>query len=199
MTPRHSHIAIFALLAVLLSGCGQKTAKTDEPTAMPAASAPMAEPASQQQRPPAESASAPAPRAVAASPRMAQPGPAPAPPTIADFTDEPALKDVFFDPGHADIGRMGARLMRGNARWLVENPGYLILIEGHNDYKGTRESNLAMGERRARAAASALVKGGVPGTRLWTVSYGSDRQVCAEKTEACAAKNRRVHFRVMKQ
>src|SRR5882724_2994899 len=198
MTPRHSHIAIFALLAVLLSGCGQKTAKTDEPTAMPAASAP-APTAPQQQRPPAESALAPAPRAVAASPRMAQPGPAPAPPTIADFTDEPALKDVFFDPGHADIGPMGARLMRGNARWMVENPGYLILIEGHNDYKGTRESNLAMGERRAKAAASALVKGGVPGTRQWTVSYGSDRQVCAEKTEACAAKNRRVHFRVMKQ
>ncbi len=56
-----------------------------------------------------------------------------------------------------------------------------------------------MGERRAKAAASALVKEGVPGTRLWTVSYGSDRQVCAEKTDACAAKNRRVHFRVKPQ
>jgi outer membrane protein OmpA-like peptidoglycan-associated protein len=46
---------------------------------------------------------------------------------------------------------------------------------------------------------SFLLKEGVPDTRLWTVSYGSDRPVCAEKTEACAAKNRRVHFRVKKQ
>jgi outer membrane protein OmpA-like peptidoglycan-associated protein len=197
MTPRHSYVAILAVVVTLM-GCGQKTAKTDEPTAMPAASAP-APTAPQQQRAPAESASAPTPKAVAASPPMAQPGPAPAPPSIADFTDEPALKDVFFDPGRADIGRAGARLMRGNARWMVENPGYLILIEGHTDNKGTRESNLAIAERRAKAAASALVKDGVPGTRMWTVSHGSDRPVCAEKTEACAAKNRRVHFRVMKQ
>jgi peptidoglycan-associated lipoprotein len=77
---------------------------------------------------------------------------------------------------------------------MVENPGYLILIEGHADYKGTRESNLAMAERRAKAAASALVKDGVPGTRMWTVSHGSDRPVCAEKTDACAAKNRRVQL-----
>jgi peptidoglycan-associated lipoprotein len=199
MAPRNSHIAILAVFAVLLSGCGQKTAKTDEPTAMPSVSAPTTEPAPQQ-RQPAGTSEAPAPRAVAASPPMAQPWlAAPAPPTIEDFTDEPALKDVFFDAGRADIGRNGARIMRENARWNVENPGYLILIEGHTDNKGTRESNLAIAERRAKAAASALVKDGVPGTRMWTVSHGSDRPVCAEKTEACAAKNRRVHFRVMKQ
>jgi hypothetical protein len=122
MTPRRSQIACFAILAVLLGGCGQKTAKTDEPTAMPAKSASAAEPApvqtAQPQRSPAESP-ARTPKAVVASPPMAQQAATPTPPpTMEDFIDEPALKDVFFDPGRADIGRIGARLMRDNARWI---------------------------------------------------------------------------------
>src|SRR2546426_12722633 len=96
MTPHRSHVAIFAILAVLLSGCGQKTSKTDEPPAMPVVTAPAAESTSQPQRPTAESA---APKAFVASAAMAQPGPAPAPPTAQDFTDEPALKDVLSGPG----------------------------------------------------------------------------------------------------
>ena len=74
-----------------------------------------------------------------------------------------------------------------------------MFVEGHTDYKGSREGNLAMSEQRAKAAVSFLLKEGVPDTRLWTVSHGSDRPVCSEKTDACAAKNRRVHFRVKKQ
>jgi peptidoglycan-associated lipoprotein len=89
--------------------------------------------------------------------------------------------------------------MRDNARWIVENPGYLVLIESHTDYKGSREGNPAMGGRRAKAAASFLLKEGVADTRLWTVSHGSDRPVCQEKTDAYPAKNRRVHFHVKKQ
>ena len=117
---------------------------------------------------------------------------------VNDFTDEPRLKDVFFDPGQTGIGPTGTTVIRNNARWLVGNPGCLILIEGHSDSKGTLESNRAAGEQRAMAAANALVKQGVPGTRMWTVSHGSERPVCAEKTDTCAAKNRRVHFKIKK-
>jgi peptidoglycan-associated lipoprotein len=120
------------------------------------------------------------------------------PQRIADFTDEPALQDVFFESGRADIGPNGTRVMRGNVRWIAENPSYPVLIEGHSDDKGSGEANLAMGERRAKAVVNFLLKEGVADTRLWTVSYGSDRPVCSEKTDACAAKNRRVHFRVKK-
>jgi outer membrane protein OmpA-like peptidoglycan-associated protein len=49
------------------------------------------------------------------------------------------------------------------------------------------------------SAGGFLLKEGVPDTRLWTVSHGSDRPICSEKTDACAAKNRRAHFRVKKQ
>jgi peptidoglycan-associated lipoprotein len=199
MTPRRSRIAILAISALLLSACGQKTAKTDESTPTPTASAPAAEPAPQPQRS-GESTPAPAPKAPASpTPTPPVPSATVAPPNFADFVEEPALKDVFFDAGLADIGRNGARIMRANAHWIVENPGYLILIEGHTDYKGTREGNLAMGERRAKAVERALVKDGVPAERLFTLSHGSEKPVCAEKTDACAAKNRRVHFRVRRQ
>ncbi len=58
---------------------------------------------------------------------------------------------------------------------------------------------MAMGERRALAARDFLVKAGVSETRLQIVSHGSDRPVCPQKTEACAARNRRVHFLVKSQ
>jgi len=201
MTPRHSHIAILAILVVLLTGCGQKTTKTAEPAPPPTASAPPADPPAAQEQRPADSPAGPAPRAVAASPPSTSPAPsAPGPPqSVDEFSEELALQDVFFEPGRSDIGRSAVRFMRENARWIVENPGYLVLIEGHTDYKGSRESNLAMGDRRAKAAASFLLKEGVADTRLWTVSHGSDQPVCTEKTDICAAKNRGVHFKVKKQ
>jgi peptidoglycan-associated lipoprotein len=197
MTPRRSNIAIFAILPFLMSGCGTKTS---EPAAMPTASAPTAVPAAQPQRSPGPS-SALTPKPVAPSTPMAQAATTTPPPeavAVGDFTDEPALKDVFFEPGQTGIGRIGTPVVRNNARWLVGYPGCLILIEGHSDHKGTPERNRAAGEQRATAVANALVKQGVPGTRMWTVSYGSERPVCTEKTDACAAKNRRVHFKIKK-
>jgi peptidoglycan-associated lipoprotein len=200
MTPRRSPTVVLIVSLLVLTGCGQKTATTETPTA--SAPTPAAgPPASPDQPRPTKSPSTPTPEPTAPQPHSASATPPAAgpPPSVADFTDEPALKDVFFDPGRADIGRNGAKILQGNARWLLENRGYVVLVEGHTDYKGTQEANLAMGERRAKAVASFLIKEGVPDTRVWTVSNGSDRPVCSEKTDACAAKNRRVHFRVKRQ
>ena len=204
MTSRHSRIAILLAVAVLLTGCGQKTSKKAKPEApAPAASTAPAEPPPpvQEQRPPAEPA-APAPRPIAASPRSARPAPsAPGgpPQSVEEFTEESALQDVFFEAGGSDIGPSRARFMKENARWMLENPGYLVLIEGHTDAKGTQEARLAIADRRAKAAARFLLEEGVPNTRLFTVSHGSDQPSCLETTESCAARNRRVHFRVRKQ
>jgi peptidoglycan-associated lipoprotein len=198
MTTRDSSLIVLAALVVVLSGCAQKQTAKEEPASPTAAApAPPAEPRGVQQQP-AESAASPAPRPAGAPSPTAGTLSSGTPPSVDEFTDEPALNDVFFDPGRADVGPKGAAVMKANARWIVENPGYLVLIEGHTDYKGNREANLAMGERRAKAAVSVLLKAGVADVRLWTVSHGSDHPVCAEKTDACAAKNRRVHFRVKK-
>jgi len=147
---------------------------------------------------PSDATAGPAPRSVpgAGAPAPTSPSGGAAPASAAEFSDQPALQDVFFEPGRADIGRNGARSLRHNIHWLVENPRAFLLIEGHSDYKGTDEGNRAMGERRAQSVVKFLLTEGIADTRLWTVSYGSDRPVCPEKTDACAAKNRRVHFRV---
>src|SRR5690348_13256294 len=177
MTTRDSLLAL-SILLVTLAGCAQKTAST-EPSAPPAASAPAAEqPAAPEQRAPADS-TGPTPRSVGGSgPAPASPSTASAPQSADEFTEEPALQDVFFDPARADVGPNGPRAIRGNVRWIVENPSALVLVEGHSDYKGSAEANRAMGERRATAVVSLLLKEGVAETRLWTVSYGSDRPVC---------------------
>jgi len=86
----------------------------------------------------------------------------------------------------------------GNYFMYTGRNGYQF-IEGHANDNGSREDNLAIAELRAKAAARFLMTMGVPDTRLWTVSYGSDRPVCTSKSDACAAKNRRVHFRMKLQ
>ena len=190
---------LLVALLLTLAGCAEQTAPTAQaPPATTPAAQPSATPAS-----PDTLATAPAqsPAPVTAAPQA----PAPAAPseaqkpTAGDFVEEPALKDVFFDSGHTDIGRQGTVIMKSNAGWLTEHADMAILIEGHTDWKGSRDANLAVGEKRAQAARDFLVKEGISETRIQIVSYGSDRPVCPQKTEACAAKNRRVHFLVKSQ
>jgi peptidoglycan-associated lipoprotein len=184
-------LALDVALLVVLAGCAQQ-AKTTTPstTAQPESPpTPPPPPAVQEQpptAPPADSAASGAPQ------------------NLDEFADEPALKDVLFESNRADIVRDGASIMMGNARWLVarwlvDNRDYFVLLEGHTDAKEAREDNAALAELRAKAAARFLMAMGVPESRLWTVSYGADRPVCKDRSDACAAKNRRVHFRVRRQ
>jgi peptidoglycan-associated lipoprotein len=85
-------------------------------------------------------------------------------------------------------------VLEASAAYLKANPGLLVLIEGHCDERGTAEYNLALGERRAKAAMNYLVAHGIPADRITQISYGKERPVCTEKKEACWAKNRRDHF-----
>jgi len=71
-----------------------------------------------------------------------------------------------------------------------------LLIEGHCDERGTNEYNLALGERRAKATMNYLVSQGIQANRITIISYGEERPICTEKTEACWAKNRRANFLV---
>lgn len=184
---------IVGALLQALTGCAQqapKPATTSEAPKQPAAPPPPP-PAPVKETPPA---APPPPRSAAEPP----------PRSLEGFVDEPALKDVLFERDRADILREGTIIMVSNARWLlarwlVDNRDYLVLIEGHTDNRGTREEKHAIAELRAKAAASFLTSMGVPDSRLWTVSHGSDRPLCTDRSEACAARNRRVHFRVKVQ
>jgi len=106
----------------------------------------------------------------------------------------PDVEDIHFDFDSYDIRPDAARILDANALWMKANPGALVLIEGHADERGTNEYNLALGERRAKAAMNYLVGKGLPAGRFTVISYGEEWPVCQEKNEACWGRNRRAHF-----
>ena len=84
-----------------------------------------------------------------------------------------------------------AAALRSQAQWLLRYPQKRARIEGNCDERGTRDYNLALGERRANAAKNYLVSLGVDASRLTTISYGKERPVALGSDEASWAKNRR--------
>lgn len=106
------------------------------------------------------------------------------------------LKDVRFDYDSADIREADRQVLAENAEALKKFDFIRVTLEGHCDERGTVEYNLALGERRARAASDYLVALGVGADRLKTVSYGKEVPVCQQSNEECWSRNRRAHFAV---
>ncbi|MGZ5791313.1 MAG: peptidoglycan-associated lipoprotein Pal [Croceibacterium sp.] len=98
---------------------------------------------------------------------------------------------IYFDTDKYDIDSDDAAALRQQAQYMLQYPNIRATIEGHCDERGTREYNLALGDRRANAAKNYLVSLGVPAARLTTVSYGKERPVALGSDEASWAKNRR--------
>lgn len=98
---------------------------------------------------------------------------------------------VLFDYDSAVLNSEATRILDGQAVWLLGHPDVNVTIEGHADERGTREYNLALGDRRANAVRNYLVALDVPATRILTISYGEERPIAAESTEEAYARNRR--------
>jgi peptidoglycan-associated lipoprotein len=119
------------------------------------------------------------------------PPPAAVPPGMPD-----KLEAIYFDFDKYVIKPEGRDALKRNADWLQQNPGAKVVVEGNCDERGTNEYNTALGQRRADAAAKYLVDLGIAKDRIGTVSYGEEKPICTEKTEACWSKNRRDDFSV---
>jgi len=98
---------------------------------------------------------------------------------------------VFFDFDKSDLRPDAIETLNRQASWLSTNGGVTVTIEGHCDERGTREYNLALGERRAAAAKQYLESTGVDGGRMDAVSYGKERPAVLGSSEAAWAQNRR--------
>ncbi len=98
---------------------------------------------------------------------------------------------VFFDFDKAVIKAGAERTLKRQAAWLKQYPTVTVTIEGHCDERGTREYNLALGERRATAVKNYLVALGVPASRIATISYGKERPEALGHNEAAWSQNRR--------
>jgi len=98
---------------------------------------------------------------------------------------------VFFDYDRADISPEAQQILQRQAQWLKRYPNVSVTIEGHTDERGTREYNLALGERRAQAAKNVLVALGIPASRVSTISFGKERPAVPGSSEEAYAQNRR--------
>jgi len=98
---------------------------------------------------------------------------------------------VFFAFDRSDITSEAQQILARQADWLRRYPNVTVTIEGHCDERGTREYNLALGERRAQAAKNVLVAMGIPAARISTISYGKERPAVVGSSEEAYAQNRR--------
>jgi peptidoglycan-associated lipoprotein len=110
------------------------------------------------------------------------------------------LADAFFDYNQTSIRPDAATTMATNVTAirdiLKDYPTEKLLIEGHADERGSSEYNLALADKRSRAAQEFLSARGIPPSQLSVLSYGEERPACKDQTEACYQQNRRIHITV---
>ena len=160
-----SMILLVSSAALALSACSKKAPET-----LPPAPADTTQPA-----PPS---AAPAPSGPIAG-------------SQADFVASVASDRVLFGTDKSDIDDKARATLRSQAEWLQRYPQKRITVEGHCDERGTREYNLALGDRRANAAKNYLAALGIDPSRITTISYGKERPEALGSDEASWAQNRR--------
>lgn len=126
--------------------------------------------------------------AVSAQPSTSTAGPTPG--TQEDLVVNVGDR-VFFDFDKAVIMAAAEKTLKRQAVWLKQYGGVTVTVEGHCDERGTREYNLALGERRANAIKNYLVALGVDANRIATISYGKERPEALGHNEAAWSQNRR--------
>ena len=98
---------------------------------------------------------------------------------------------VFFDFDRSNIRADQRPVLQRQAEWMGRFPEVQVLVEGHTDERGTREYNLALGQRRANATRDVLAAGGVNPSRISTISFGKDQPAALGSDESAWAQNRR--------
>ncbi len=168
-----SMMVVIALTALVVTGCAKKTAEPGVETTPPAAAAP-----------------------AAPAPEMKPTGTAPAAASAVPVLKEATTfdKKIYFGFDRFDLAPEAVAVLDELAAFLKANAELRLNIEGHCDERGTNEYNLALGERRAKAALDYLVSQGIDAARLAAISYGEERPADTGNTEESWAKNRRDEF-----
>ena len=165
--------SVLAVLALLVA-CAEKTVDTDKTSG---------------------GGEAAQPTATASQPPVTQVEPKPEVPSVVPGGPEDLVLNVgdriFFDFDRYNLRDDAQAALQRQAAWLIANPATLIAVEGHCDERGTREYNLALGERRANSVKEYLVSLGVDAGRIETISYGKERPVALGHNESAWSQNRR--------
>ena len=118
-------------------------------------------------------------------------GNVPLPGSRAEFLAQAGSDTVLFGTDSYDLDGEATAILARQVTWLRRNPTIRVTIEGHCDERGTREYNLALGDRRANSAKNYLINAGVDAARLSVVSYGKERPAAEGSDESSWAQNRR--------
>lgn len=112
--------------------------------------------------------------------------------------DDPASplskRTIYFDFDSYEVKAADRELIQAHARYLAQNPNEKIVLEGHTDERGTREYNIALGERRAKAVTQLMLLQGVSQSQLDMISFGEERPVALGHDESAWSLNRRVEI-----
>jgi peptidoglycan-associated lipoprotein len=165
-----SRIVFVALLSSLLAACGSSPKKDDTPQAEPPPN----------QLPSGETA----PLETEVDPNASP----------LDSVMLPAERMVYFEYDQSDVRTQDRPILEGHAAFLNANPDVVVRLEGHADERGSREYNLALGERRAMAIARFLNILGVGNQQMQTFSYGEENPLAVGSNESAYQQNRRVEF-----
>jgi len=181
--------AIVLLVAVTVNGCSRRTPPPAPPPPAP---------------PPVATAPAPPPPPPAPIQKPTPPPPQVQAPltedelfarkTLDQLNAEAPLGDVIFDYDQFAVREDQRAVLQRNADYMRRWPTVRVSVEGHADLRGTNEYNLALGERRGNAVREYLTGLGLAADRFVVSSKGEETPLCTEDTEACHARNRRVHF-----
>lgn len=109
----------------------------------------------------------------------------------ADFLQNVTADRLYFDTDEYGIDAEDRAILDSQAAWLQRNSAVRVTIEGHADERGTREYNLALGDRRANAAKNYLASRGIDASRMTVISWGKERPVAEGSDESAWAQNRR--------
>jgi peptidoglycan-associated lipoprotein len=162
-------LAMTALAAAACSSTEVKRAEAPPPSPPPSASAPAT--------------TAPRSTPVTSAPVAANP--------LKDPNSMLSQRSVYFAFDDSSVQSGDQKLLQAHGKYLIENRGLKVRIEGNCDERGSREYNLALGQRRAQSAKNGLKVLGVEDSRVETISFGEDKPVAAGHDEASWAKNRR--------
>ncbi len=110
---------------------------------------------------------------------------------LSDPGSELAKRSIYYDFDRYDIREEYVPIVEAHAKFLIENPALKIVVQGNCDDRGSREYNLALGQRRADSVKRAMVLLGVNGRQIETVSFGAEKPVALGQNEEAWAKNRR--------
>ena len=108
-----------------------------------------------------------------------------------DFVRSVSSDTIYFDTDRYNVDDIDRAALASQAQWLQRYPTVRVTVEGHCDERGTREYNLALGERRANAARNYLISLGIDAARISVISYGKERPIALGSDESAWAQNRR--------